>query len=1534
MLKRHPKQARRGVILIVVLMLLTLFAIIGVSFVLYADSEASSARLDREAKALSRPDMDPTQALSLMLGQVLYGVDDANGLYSGIRGYDLARGIYGGNTIYDPTSGLYYALGNSTPFTGNGRLQYAYPSPLYPTAPALAGQQDWPLVNYTYFFPQTKLPSDNFIRDPDRYQARNTLLQAGLPDPRQTYVGASGAPYTYPDHNNFYLGVIRASDGAVLAQSFHRPYMGFGTLDPKSGYNAATGFTNWTIPSVGPVSDPLMKYKVLRPRPAEHPNFPPPEDAGGDVKNFLGGPGYWDPIQQKFCNNDSFWVDPGLPPMTGPDGKPFKMLAAMLIVDLGGRVDVNAHGNVRGTSGDHRSVQGWGPWEVSLKPVLNSTSNTSEWVNLFTGRVNNNDPSKPIEVLGKYGYNANQPTNPIPAPAGAAGGGNWAHYYAPVDYEACQSTGQQSGQWFPAPPTVGVGAGVFGTATLPRGYRNGSQAERTNHPMIYNMSQPYPTPSSQVTTAAGAISSWNLRFPASDMERLCRFSDTDGPSLASQLERLCPLNFNNPSETAATANLLAPPAKRRLLVTTDSGDRNFPGFAPYLNPSAAGSYAINFAGGQTIPQGSGQPFPTLPTLPVGSPNEFGNGWRAQVWQQAVPVALQRINLNRTLTPYPLYPKGAPTTPPQQQSTYAIRFDDPNLTAVQQQQFAQAQVDRQVLANDIYRTLVALTGAPTPSNQTNPLAGLADQQVLAVRRYLAQIAVNIVDFIDEDDIMTPFNFYNPVDDKLDPGQINAKAPDIAGPPTVPAYWVFGTELPHVLLNEALAEHGTVNAAGTLEPVKVWAELYNPFQTYVSDPVNNPLQNQDAYAVPLWIDKTTAAGSQPYAPYQLVVSTTIAPSGVDDNATGAPAFVLMQTTADDFKALAPLVKDGTTPQAAAPGLAANAANIPASSYFLLGPQPLAGADTTMFRDPFLGSKVNAPNTPAVRSNNLSASVTPAPINTSGVAVLLQRLANPHLPFDATTNPYVTVDYLTSVPVRAMTDTTYASRSKRQPYGALTKLGAFPAVTADSPVQDAGGPVDTNSNVQHSFGQANNPSTTPADWLVHLDRQVISPMELLHVSGSKPHMLTQNFVTRDNGTAAGRTSFQHRAPWFDEGVTPPGSRRLYRLFEFLDTNNRAGTDNNPRAGRHTGKININAIWDFETFQALCDTQYNGTAGTGPNRFKTTDVQTIWNQILQSRSNGTANGLAGVPGPVNVSAAYINALNAPYAPQTPYQLNHPFLGLATGFSAAGGDTQNPNGQGLSETLLRQSMSAPGTLLMEPNPTKTHPYERFELLTKIFNNVTVRSNVFAVWITVGFFDYSTGTLGPEIGRAEGRNVRHRMFAIVDRSNSIAFNTTTKGITTVTAPTGTSGTSPSYGLQSVNLNTAGVPNDPNPPPFNTQVVNNPNTGMNWAIGSRTQSLVQPLVLVYDPGDPAFEEVVVAVPVQVPIPGPGGGQYYQLQAAFRKTHNANAQVVCCGNPGPWIRPYDPRQDTGLVLTSLSNNRTVVLPGPVLHYSIIE
>ena len=186
------------------------------------------------------------------------------------------------------------------------------------------------------------------------------------------------AAYTYPDANNLFLGSYCAATGEVTVPSFFRvsmfnannprPQMRLGPWVPGSpvfGQN-----TDWV--------NPAGKYKILRPRPVDHPpvggrpGFPYPDDATGDVKNLIGAPG----------GNDSVWLDLGHPVLTTPNGRKFKPLFAPLVLDLDGRLNVNVHGNVRGADGVHVSNQGWGPWEVGLNRVF---ADAAEYRNLFQG---------------------------------------------------------------------------------------------------------------------------------------------------------------------------------------------------------------------------------------------------------------------------------------------------------------------------------------------------------------------------------------------------------------------------------------------------------------------------------------------------------------------------------------------------------------------------------------------------------------------------------------------------------------------------------------------------------------------------------------------------------------------------------------------------------------------------------------------------------------------------------------------------------------------------------------------------------------------------------------------------------------------------------------------------------------------------------------------------------------------------------------------------------------------------------------------
>lgn len=84
------------------------------------------------------------------------------------------------------------------------------------------------------------------------------------------------------------------------------------------------------------------------------------------------------------------------------------------------------------------------------------------------------------------------------------------------------------------------------------------------------------------------------------------------------------------------------------------------------------------------------------------------------------------------------------------------------------------------------------------------------------------------------------------------------------------------------------------------------------------------------------------------------------------------------------------------------------------------------------------------------------------------------------------------------------------------------------------------------------------------------------------------------------------------------------------------------------------------------------------------------------------------------------------------------------------------------------------------PDPNN-HPFNTEELLKKIMANVTTRSNVFAVYVTTGFFEVrrpqapgdpdGDATQPVKLGRELNPQMRHKLFAIVDRTNlSIDIN--------------------------------------------------------------------------------------------------------------------------------------------------------------------
>jgi hypothetical protein len=1544
----------------IVIILLTLFAILGLMFLLYADAEATASAIYRDSQSFD-PGSEQSLAplFSFALGQLIYDVDDLGNPWSAMRGNSLARDMYGwnngqttvatasvapgtsvpitvasasgisagmlvtvdpdltpeqaqvtavaGNVITVSSLSLshtapfrvfaYIVNNNTTPFSGTGKFHTSAGTFSNPFS-----ADDYYLPNYTAF---TYLDSVPFVRDPERLGARASPT-APVTEP---WAGGWNPSYTYPDANHMFLGAMNPN-GALLTTSFHREFYpaGFGTLDPTNA--------NWVTPSssgqnpayASVTTNPALKYMVLRPRPVDQvlatdtfavgTTFPPinrtnyfplPVDAGGDVKNLVGAPASLDSLG-KARNMDSVWMDLSYPVQTDVNGNKYKALFAFYVIDLDGKINVNTAGNIRGAPPaagqppSHVSNQGWGGWEVNPRKLVDPTdltaaAKTPEFAELLTTLTN------PSSVKRRYGPNGAPDGSPwaLWSPGLDSGAtplpGLLPHIYSQLDYDGCNDgpNGALTG-----PLTFPTGTNAF--PTFPAGYNNGSSVapslERVQHPSLSDYFKP---------------GGDDRTFDVSNMRYLLYNGYTAVEPLKSDLGQLMPNSIGE----------VAPPPVGgfiRNLLTTHSIDMDRPPLTPWIldfNTASTPNYQVN-GYAQPPTQAAGVSFPPLTSQPTAPPagyqyTHFTSDWRAvdaiapplgsptptPYLNQYVTPGL-RVDLNRFLPPYPHMGQGGfqqPSPgvfvidPTSYKNTpvpgFAGRFDaDQASSGPIWTQFVVAQLARQQLADDIYRRLLRVTGLPQASNAAAPTDG-----DLIPRRWLAQLAVNSVDYIDEDDISTPFQFYNTPEDMLTAGQDFAPGNLVSGTPNpeLLKYWVFGTELPRVVLNEALVEY---KDPGTAPPysftVNVYAELANPLPAAPSATV----QPRDATPVPLYVQ---AAGTLPgFAPYQLLVTDTTsattpgtpliarltAPPYYNDNIMGTPNQVRSQTADAAFVGLNPMGQTGTVGAPATPSVAMSMAP---GGFFLVGPGPTGtldyrnaiGTAPVPATTPLVQCGKNSPLNPTLFDLQYQVNVTgtmaapvwtpddrPAPGTGNGQSVLLRRLANPYLPFNQNTNPYITIDYIDAInftPNNANNPATpYASVGKRQPYSSGSAADAATATPLFEANQTQG-----TTMTKTSFGLPNQPAPTWGhyDWLVHLDRLLTSPTELLQVSGYHPHELTHQFI-RPAGTPV--VGGGHRVPWYDQ------TNRLYRIFELLETHDRSADVS--MSGRIPGKVNVNTMWDKRILRALADAQPTGTAQPYPNVFTQTDVDAIWTNAILPRRSATFGGTSATG-------------------------DQPFLGLGIGYTPANpADPLYPGGSGINNTLLAPVSGAMGQTSIfnvtgvppgympntPPGYTAVHPYLQDELLNKIFSRLTTRSNVFAVWCTVGFFTVIDDTVRPVklgsevIDPKTGAPVRHQLFAIIDRSNLTISPAVTATQAQVTSP----------GMQKMQLGrlTNGLPV--------------PQGEVPWQITTGS-------VLVVD--SDASQETVVVTAVDTTS--------NSIYAIFTKPHGAQAGVSIPGNPGP-------------------------------------
>ena len=311
----------------------------------------------------------------------------------------------------------------------------------------------------------------------------------------------------------------------------------------------------------------------------------------------------------------------------------------------------------------------------------------------------------------------------------------------------------------------------------------------------------------------------------------------------------------------------------------------------------------------------------------------------------------------------------------------------------------------------------------------------------------------------------------------------------------------------------------------------------------------------------------------------------------------------------------------------------------------------------------------------------------------------------------------------------------------------------------------------------------------------------------------------------------------------TTPFTLPNLHRLLEFVTVPSRfAGTEtyldpttfaastsgtasghhfnppfNRLSSLREPGKVNINTVTDLKVWQAIMNQLPDGSPTANPSVMS-------WQKLVTSRRGfgpnaGTfpildptvplvSNSSPTQPLPTffaNPFRSYGGLYLVPIPElQTVNFATLPTFGTLAHASVSSGVWQNE----IDSTLLRadQSLTAFGGArqpLFAQNPTGpadtplyadalVNPYFHYQNIQKLSNLVTTRSNVYSVWITVGYFEVTRvpedGTvdathplppgwqghpdgwaLGAEMGLDSGKVERHRAFYIIDRSLPVAF---------------------------------------------------------------------------------------------------------------------------------------------------------------------
>jgi len=374
-------------------------------------------------------------------------------------------------------------------------------------------------------------------------------------------------------------------------------------------------------------------------------------------------------------------------------------------------------------------------------------------------------------------------------------------------------------------------------------------------------------------------------------------------------------------------------------------------------------------------------------------------------------------------------------------------------------------------------------------------------------------------------------------------------------------------------------------------------------------------------------------------------------------------------------------------------------------------------------------------------------------------------------------------------------------------------------------------------------------PQPWLTWNNRPYVSPLELLLVPRTSSAQLLRPecfTIAAPDGRAnpfaptvshpgrpfydAATQPFMHLANFFESagvGETP----QFHRILEFLRVPSRfVGTDvelspvamqngtnthifhppfNRVSTYREPGRINLNTLFSPRVWQGLMNGFPDPTVSPennpiawgyapafGAGVMSSNNSNTLWAKFIWSRR-----GYENDARKQQDNYLYID----PDSP-LPSRFANPFR------SYAGAAFTHPSQSAamqseIDATLLRRDPAVPTRPLFQYDATITpqksdglplsaiqhpenpdrNPYFRYAGLQRLSNLVTTRSNVYAVWLTVGYFEVFPNIdragkfvgpdalhpdgyqLGAELGIETGDIRRHRAFYLFDRSIPMGF---------------------------------------------------------------------------------------------------------------------------------------------------------------------